>query len=75
MTTTIKPLSTAGQPAPTPATVSNLVSEWDAQIHSRLTALETKAASEVKSVGTWLKGQWPHLVSYAGLGYMIVKHL
>lgn len=46
--------------------------EW---LHTRITALEAKAQADAKSVAAWLKANWPHFVTYAGLGYAFVKHI
>ena len=79
MTTTIHPLSTSGTAAAPPVTIGGLVSEWDSNVHARLTALETKAAADAKSAGAWLKANWHNLVGHLGtwgaLGYVILKHL
>ena len=44
-------------------------------IEQRLAALEVKAKADVGSVEAWFKAQWPHAVTYAMVGYGLIKHI
>lgn len=51
-------------PAPSPLT-----------IEQRLQALEAKAKTDVTGAEAWLKANWAHFVTWAGIAYTIVKHV
>lgn len=46
-----------------------------AALHTRVSVLEAKAEADAKSAWAWLKAQWPHFVTWLGVGYAVLKHL
>jgi hypothetical protein len=63
------PVPTAA-PAPVAAAASVATS-----VESRVAALEAKAKSDVSKVAAFLKANWAHFVTWAGVAYSLYKHL
>jgi len=62
------------QPAtPVKTAASNLESAVVADIHARLSFLETAAKSDAAKVKAWIATNWPHAVTWLGGAWVAVK--
>ena len=69
-------MSTNIQPVTPPSHVSVMVSEAEAAIRERVTALETAARADELKVKSWIAKQWPHFVTWAAVAApYVLKHL
>jgi hypothetical protein len=57
----------------TPHTIGNAITEAEAAIRERLAVLEIAAKTEESNLVSWVKANWPHVVTWLSSGTMLFK--
>jgi hypothetical protein len=57
----------------TPATLGQEIDVEITSLHNRVTALESKVKTDAEEALAWLKAQWPHFVTWAGVAFVALK--
>jgi hypothetical protein len=60
-------------PVTPPSHAQTAVTEAEAAIRERLAALEATAKTDVSDISTWFKTNWPHFVTWASSGLVVLK--